>query len=386
MGEEVKKVGNQVQEEETKIADDGTPCLDAHQPGRPRQPERPSRISAAPNPAVVLLIGFVCCGSRILVDQLALLAYPWCDHPTKCYDYAEELAASVDPSVDPCDNLYEHVCAHWSRRYPAFPGQFHLLQTRAAVFVLRQLERAAPQHPSLAVRRTVSGYQACRGAFDDQREDAQVLFDVFDQFNVTWPAWTLPENFDVMEYLLGLSLDYGLETPLLLSLRPYLPTDRRYGFSLDFVLGRDGTAYEPAQVAACMPSVAPSVGRDSALQFGDDHSRRARGPGGPPGCRLPGSEPRPRHHRKPGQRHRTASGARRPAERHQQAPAEEHDGSKGRESACLQQNGLRAERDAENRQAIALRASRAVQRLEHRREKQCRDVVVAVDLHVREGA
>ncbi|XP_050047575.2 neprilysin-1-like [Dermacentor andersoni] len=226
-------------------------------------------MSAAPNPAVVLLIGFVYCGSRILVDQLALLAYPWCDHPTKCYDYAEELAASMDHSVDPCDNLYEHVCAHWSRRYPAFPGQFHFLKIRATVFVLQQLERAAPQHPSLAVRRAVTGYQACRGAFDNQREDAQVLFDVFDQFNVTWPASTLPENFDVMEYLLGLSLDYGLETPLLLRLSPYLPTDRRYGFSLDFVLGRDGTAYEPAQVAACMPSVAPSVGHNSALQFGE---------------------------------------------------------------------------------------------------------------------
>ncbi|KAH7985820.1 hypothetical protein HPB49_026251 [Dermacentor silvarum] len=131
-------------------------------------------MSGTPNLAVVLLIGVVYCGSRILVDKFALLAYPWCDHPTKCYDFAEELAGSVDQNVDPCDNLYEHVCARWTQRYPAFQRHIDFLQSRTTTFLLQQLERAAPQHQSLAVRRIVSGYQACRGAFTDQREDAQV--------------------------------------------------------------------------------------------------------------------------------------------------------------------------------------------------------------------
>ncbi|XP_075529890.1 neprilysin-1-like [Dermacentor variabilis] len=163
-------------------------------------------MSAAPNVAVVLLIGILYCAGRLLVDRLALLAYPWCDHPLMCYDYAEELAASVDKSVDPCDNLYEHV-----------------------------------------------------------------LFDVLKKFNVTWPSSTLPNHFDVVEYLLGLSLDYNLGTPFLLEMEPYLRTDRRYGLSLNFVvqsllqLGN----FKPSKVAACMLSVLPSIGRDSALRFGE---------------------------------------------------------------------------------------------------------------------
>ncbi|KAL3201645.1 hypothetical protein MRX96_042894 [Rhipicephalus microplus] len=73
-------------------------------------------MSGSPNPAAVLLVSAACYAGRILVDWLALWAYPWCDHPTKCFDYVQELDASLDRSVDPCDNFYEHVCAHWSRQ------------------------------------------------------------------------------------------------------------------------------------------------------------------------------------------------------------------------------------------------------------------------------
>ncbi|KAH7986369.1 hypothetical protein HPB52_025026 [Rhipicephalus sanguineus] len=40
---------------------------------------------------------------------------PYCDHPKKCFNYAEELAASVDRRINPCDNMYEHVCGKWDR-------------------------------------------------------------------------------------------------------------------------------------------------------------------------------------------------------------------------------------------------------------------------------
>ncbi|XP_049511254.1 neprilysin-1 [Dermacentor silvarum] len=204
----------------------------------------------------------------ILVDKLALQAYPWCDHPTKCSDYAEDLAASLDRSVDPCDNLYGHVCAHYAQRYPAFESHFHLLEARSTSFLLHELDRSAPEHPSAAVRRVVSGYQACVLAFKEHREDVQVLFDVLSKFNVTWPVSKVSNNFDIMEYLLGLSLDYGLPTPLQLSLEPYLKTDRRYGLSLSFDVANVADVYKPAAVAACMPSLVPSVGRDSVPAFG----------------------------------------------------------------------------------------------------------------------
>ncbi|KAL1414181.1 hypothetical protein MTO96_007660 [Rhipicephalus appendiculatus] len=206
-----------------------------------------SQCRAARTPPAVLLVGAAYYGSRILVNWLALWAYPWCDHPTKCFDYVRELDASLDRSVDPCENLYEHVCAHWSRRYAAFGNNLHLLQGRTTSFLLHELERPAPQHQSKAVRQVVSGYQACRKAFSERREDVQVLFDIFSKFNVTWPALRLPENFDVIEYLLGMSLDYNLATPVLLRLEPYLRTDKRYALAMNIRPAGPHYSFDPGK-------------------------------------------------------------------------------------------------------------------------------------------
>ncbi|KAL3218856.1 hypothetical protein MRX96_031384 [Rhipicephalus microplus] len=223
----------------------------------------------SPNPAAVLLVSAACYAGRILVDWLALWAYPWCDHPTKCFDYVQELDASLDRSVDPCDNFYEHVWAHWSRRYAAFTSNLHLLHARTISFFLHELERPAPQHQSKAVKQVVSGYQACRKAFNELREDVQVLFDIFSKFNVTWPALTLPENFDVIEYLLGMSLDYNLPTPVLLTLEPYLRTDKRYALSMYTKPTGNHDPFDPAKIAACMPLVAPSISGDTVFNLGE---------------------------------------------------------------------------------------------------------------------
>ncbi|XP_054918507.1 neprilysin-1-like [Dermacentor andersoni] len=228
-------------------------------------------MSTSPKVVVVLLIGVLYGAGWVLLDRLTLLAYPWCDHPLKCYDYAQELAASVDKSVDPCDNLYEYVCAQWPRRYPAHEHHFELVGARTKAFLLHQLEHPGFDNESLAVRRTVAGYRACVSAFRERREDIQVLFDVLKKFNVTWPSSTLPKHFDVMEYLLGLSLDYNLGTPLLLRMEPYLKTDRRYGLSLNFVMPSKSHLlnFVPSNAAACMLSVVPSIGHDSASRFGE---------------------------------------------------------------------------------------------------------------------
>ncbi|XP_075532219.1 uncharacterized protein LOC142564904 [Dermacentor variabilis] len=167
--------------------------------------------------------------------------------------------------------MYEYVCAQWPRRYPAHEHHFALLGARTKAFLLHQLEHPGFDHESLDVRRTVTGYQTCVSAFRESREDIQVLFDVLKKFNVTWPSSTLPKHFDMMEYLLGLSLDYNLGTPLLLRMEPYLRTDRRYGLSLSFVVPSllDLLNFVPSNAAACMLSVVPSIGRDSALRFGE---------------------------------------------------------------------------------------------------------------------
>ncbi|XP_037580473.2 endothelin-converting enzyme homolog [Dermacentor silvarum] len=223
------------------------------------------------NLKVVFVLGIAYGVGRFLVDQLSLLAFPHCDHPIKCFDYAEELAASVHPRVNPCDNLYDHVCGKWDRLHPflipASGGQFRVLSTRMLAFALRQLERSPPEHPVLAVSRSISAFQSCSKVYAERRDETQVLFDVFKKFNFKWPSLTLPTNFDLMEYLLGMSFEYNLATPVLLSLTPDLKTDKRYGLLFDISSNVENETVDTKVIASCISSVAPLVSGDLASKF-----------------------------------------------------------------------------------------------------------------------
>ncbi|KAH9367775.1 hypothetical protein HPB48_010086 [Haemaphysalis longicornis] len=93
----------------------------------------------------------------------------------------------------------------------------------------------------------------------------QVLFDVFEKFNFTWPSLSLPGNFDVMEFLLGLPLDYGLSTPFALTLTPYLKTDRRYSLAFSFEGPTHQDEFEASTLQRCIPVAASSASTQTAL-------------------------------------------------------------------------------------------------------------------------
>ncbi|KAL3192341.1 hypothetical protein MRX96_059152 [Rhipicephalus microplus] len=225
---------------------------------------------------VVLGLGILYGVVWFLVIQLSQLAFPFCDHPKKCFDYAEELAASVDARINPCDNMYEHVCGKWDRLHP-YPsqgagGQFRVLQYRVLWFLFNKLEQSPPKHPVAAVRTSVSAFQTCTNVYEEGRDDVKIVLDIFRKFNFEWPSMRLPADFDLLEYLLGMSLEYGIPTPAVLSLTPDLKTDKRYGLALEIHIVTDaddnktaGTEY----VEKCMMHVAPSVTTDLASAFAE---------------------------------------------------------------------------------------------------------------------
>ncbi|XP_075737465.1 endothelin-converting enzyme 2-like [Rhipicephalus microplus] len=215
------------------------------------------------NPTLVIGLAIIYGCVKYLVERAAFLAYPWCDHPTLCFNYSDELLASLDRSVDPCENLYEHVCGRWDRLHPA-SGQFSLLQARISAFTFGLLEQSPHTLNSDSVRKSVIAFQACRKVHDEHRDDLKVLFDVFEKFNVEWPSLTLPNDFDVMDFLLGLPLDYGISTPFLLTLQPYLKTDKRYGLTLDFSFIDQNETFQEGILQRCIPTISPSIGKDTA--------------------------------------------------------------------------------------------------------------------------
>ncbi|XP_050046627.1 endothelin-converting enzyme homolog [Dermacentor andersoni] len=225
------------------------------------------------NLKVVFALGILYGAGRYLIEERTLLAFPDCEHPTKCFDYAEELAASIDPREDPCDNLYDHVCGKWDRLHPAFtPGSWNqakLLQVRAREFLLGQLEQSPHGHPVVAVRRSVTAFQICREVYTEWRNDTKVLLDVFDKFNFQWPSVTLPSEFDLMEYLLGMSLEYNLATPVLLSFTPDVKPDKRYGLLFQIPSQIENDTVDTDVIADCILDVAPATTNDSAWTFAE---------------------------------------------------------------------------------------------------------------------
>ncbi|KAK8764139.1 hypothetical protein V5799_033254 [Amblyomma americanum] len=208
---------------------------------------------------LVIFLGVLYCASKYALRYVARTVFPWCDHPTRCFQFAEELASNVDRDVDPCENLFEHVCGRWDRNYPkqGHAGQFKLLQTRVLTSIMRALERP-PTHSLPGVRKTVLAYQYCRKVFEEQRDDTKLLFDVFKEFNSEWPSLSLPSNFNVMNFLLGLSLEYDLPTPFVLSLEPHVKTGKRYGLNFNIALIKIQSLYDAKLVAKCIPSLTPS--------------------------------------------------------------------------------------------------------------------------------
>ncbi|KAK8766685.1 hypothetical protein V5799_006534 [Amblyomma americanum] len=69
-----------------------------------------------------------------------------------------------------------------------------------------------------------------------------------------------------MDFLLGLPLDYGLATPFVLTLHPYLKTDKRYSLTLEVGAFQQNATFEERVVATCLPAVAPSARRSTILQ------------------------------------------------------------------------------------------------------------------------
>ncbi|KAL1467255.1 hypothetical protein MTO96_005809 [Rhipicephalus appendiculatus] len=218
------------------------------------------------NPTLVICLAIIYGCLKYLVERAAFLAYPWCDHPTRCFNYAEELTRQPGSRRGPVRQpVRARVCARWDRLHPAMPsGQFSLLQGRISAFTFGLLERSPRTLKSDSVRKSVIAYQACRNVHDQQRDDFKVLFDVFKKFNVEWPSLTLPTDFDVMDFLLGLPLDYGIATPFLLTLQPYLKTDKRYGLTLEFSFIDQNETFQESIVQGCIPSIAPSIGKDAA--------------------------------------------------------------------------------------------------------------------------
>ncbi|KAM7296544.1 membrane metallo-endopeptidase-like 1 [Ixodes scapularis] len=217
-------------------------------------------------PLNLLLAGFVFFGVRLVANVLLDALFPWCDHPAECFDYAFELGSTMDVNREPCDSLYDHTCAFWKLNHPGFENQFALVGKKVRVQLYRYLEAASlAQSPSSIRDKTVAAFRKCQEVLAGRTEHLHVIGDVFKRLSFEWPSLKLPQNFDALDAIVALSLDYGLGYVFTIEPMPYLKTDSRYALVLGTRASPFGnSALNPAIIKRCVEVAMPKDSEISA--------------------------------------------------------------------------------------------------------------------------
>ncbi|XP_077565061.1 endothelin-converting enzyme 1-like [Haemaphysalis longicornis] len=127
-----------------------------------------------------------------------------------CFEASASLASSLrDAKGDPCEDFYGYVCGGWQRANPAATNHFQALQQRVAqaAIVSLMLEDSEGPQPTQRVARL---FQRCAQlAFNEQHRLGD-LRAFLARFNLSWPESQPRTKLEVLDTLVGLSLDWGV--------------------------------------------------------------------------------------------------------------------------------------------------------------------------------
>ncbi|XP_037561258.1 neprilysin-1 [Dermacentor silvarum] len=178
---------------------------------------------------IQLALSCVYCALRMSFIWLTDWLFPWCDHPSHCFDFSAELAASVNRRVDPCDNFYDHVCGFWNGSHGGTRNQFELLASRTRLLLFEELEKSPSSFSFTSGSRVTAGYQRCLAVMAEKQEHTVALHELLAEFHLEWPSLEPPsKEFDFLSFLVGLGLRYDIHPLVKFTLVPYLLTDEGY--------------------------------------------------------------------------------------------------------------------------------------------------------------
>ncbi|XP_064476788.1 endothelin-converting enzyme 1-like [Ornithodoros turicata] len=160
------------------------------------------------------------------LPTLVSIGFPGCKRPD-CFDVIGEMAASINPSVDPCDNFYNFVCSRWRNYYPEDAHNLALLRRR----IQRSLFETLTNHkasPSMdAVDIASAAFQSCtHTALKDDGFGTEILRQFLDRIGIPWPSPPRSFKTSLLEFLVMLSLEWNIPVFFDLGIVPNFKTNR----------------------------------------------------------------------------------------------------------------------------------------------------------------
>ncbi|KAH9364933.1 hypothetical protein HPB48_017972 [Haemaphysalis longicornis] len=179
------------------------------------------------------LAALVFCLLLLLVDVIIDASFPYCDHPVNCFDLSAELRGSTEASVDPCEDMYEHVCGQWAEQYPGVPHQFALLNHRLRTELFRGADHT--KDAGSAAGKAGLALSSCMDVWRFSDIDhSDVISNVLNRRGLKWPATSNVPLRHVFHQLVSLTLEDLIGVFFTLRLYTYLRTTDRQVFEIRY--------------------------------------------------------------------------------------------------------------------------------------------------------
>ncbi|KAL3184630.1 hypothetical protein MRX96_031700 [Rhipicephalus microplus] len=157
---------------------------------------------------------------------------PRCFAPD-CYDFPKELAMAMDANVDPCTDFYQFTCGRWSKVHPMDTNQFTSLQRKIFFSLYTDIRRQPSSAPSRSGEKSATALRMCEDIFVNREENLEGLRAFLGDYGLGWPDVPLDSaEFNVLDALVGLSLDADVHFLFQMKLVPHFRQDDRLILSL----------------------------------------------------------------------------------------------------------------------------------------------------------
>ncbi|KAK8780101.1 hypothetical protein V5799_018558 [Amblyomma americanum] len=160
----------------------------------------------------------------LLVESTSSAYFQHCDNPVSCFDLDTELQRSRHVDVDPCRNMFGHVCGRWTSMYPGRQDQFELLNQRLIMSLLENVGQVSTGSGS-ATDKAGAALFGCMRVAEDMVDDISAIREVLNRHGLHLPAQDIRPSRDVFRILVGLTLQDLLGVFFQLKPSPYLRTD-----------------------------------------------------------------------------------------------------------------------------------------------------------------